>query len=342
MGRHKRSTVHNNAPDASPDAGRGRPLRDGGWLDVAARPFASGASRHAYRARVRDGCARGFTEGAYCVVKAFKHEYGSYGYAVSQADVDMQAYAARLADEFRTLHNAPRKGGHRCPVYVRHAELGRFEQDVFDEHGNRVAAAGDALLCEREIRGEFTKFNSNTGWSSGADPIADAFSHWTWHATRGEALVCDLQGHRGGADSGGVSLGGAHGFYYLLTDPAINSREQRFGFNDMGQAGIERWFSAHVCGDACRALGLQGARPRVTAAAHGVRVARATTYSGAASSQPVYAHDGYDAHDEGLFYGSDDFTFDMMHHLPTFDEDEDGGGYLMIETDACAEWQGVR
>ena len=43
---------------------------------------------------------------------------------------------------------------------------------------------GTSFLLEREIRGDFEKFSSNSGWCSGVDPILEAFSHWTWCHTK--------------------------------------------------------------------------------------------------------------------------------------------------------------
>ena len=96
------------------------------------------------------------------------------------------------------------------------------------------------ILC----RGTFEKFNSNNGWSSGLDPLMQAFSHWTYHVTGRKLLVCDLQGHRGTPESGKTYLGKKR--YYLLTDPAINSAARQYGMNDLGQKGIDAFFHRHT------------------------------------------------------------------------------------------------
>ena len=85
-------------------------------------------------------------------------------------------------------------------------------------------------MLEREIRGDFEKFSSNSGWCSGVDPILEAFSHWTWCHTQERELVCDLQGHRG--DGSLPHLG--DDYYYLLTDPAICSSDREYGESDLG------------------------------------------------------------------------------------------------------------
>ena len=80
------------------------------------------------------------------------------------------------------------------------------------------------------------------GWTS-EDPVADAFSHWTWHKTH-SALVCDLQGVRGDEEEPRYG-GNRETYYYLLTDPAINSTAKEFGVSDMGYAGIQAFFFKH-------------------------------------------------------------------------------------------------
>ena len=45
-----------------------------GWLDFGESVFGVGNSRLAYRARVRDGCCYGYTEGSYVIFKVFKPE----------------------------------------------------------------------------------------------------------------------------------------------------------------------------------------------------------------------------------------------------------------------------
>ena len=58
---------------------------------------------------------------------------------------------------------------------------------------------GTKYLVEPLIR-YFTKFTSNTGWIAKEEDIGwhvqcmEAFSHFTYHASSGKKMVCDLQG----------------------------------------------------------------------------------------------------------------------------------------------------
>lgn len=68
--------------------------------------------------------------------------------------------------------------------------------------------------------------------------MTQAFSHYTWYATRGELLVTGLQG---------VVEGRVH----HLTTPTIHSRSRRFGPSDGGVAGAVEFFSRHRCNNVC-------------------------------------------------------------------------------------------
>eukprot|EP00928_Gymnodinium_smaydae_P085141 TRINITY_DN6847_c0_g2_i1.p1 TRINITY_DN6847_c0_g2~~TRINITY_DN6847_c0_g2_i1.p1 ORF type:complete len:402 (-),score=43.53 TRINITY_DN6847_c0_g2_i1:131-1336(-) len=216
-------------------------------LDFSVIPFASGASREAFTATVQDGgCYKGYTNGTKLVLKTFKSEYYNKGLRVSNEDVEMQLKVKDLAESFNKEEGIDVEG-HPCNIYVRVACLDQFQR-TFRYNKREVFLKGEQFLLEQQIHGTFQKFNSNTGWSSG-DDIMDAFSHWTWHKTR-SMLVCDLQGVRGGP---GEPLfgGGKERYYYLITDPAINSQDKQFGVSDLGWKGIQNFFYRHKCNDLC-------------------------------------------------------------------------------------------
>ena len=185
---------------------------------------------------------------------------------VDERDVDMQVEAKRLAETFN--HECqPKKHGSSCEIHVRDATLGCFPCDLQlddDDQETFTVNHGQEFLLEREIRGNFEKFNSNTGWSSGRDPILEAFSHWSWVHSGGSELVCDLQGHRG--DGSLPYLG--ENYYYLLTDPAICSANREYGESDLGQAGIDAFFRHHECNQYCHQLDLEYERPQFMFSQH--------------------------------------------------------------------------
>ncbi|KAI1333050.1 kinase-like domain-containing protein [Xylariaceae sp. FL0255] len=104
----------------------------------------------------------------------------------------------------------------------------------------RVRREGNALV-EPMVHG-FEKLNSNTGWAeSSSNPwseVMQALSHFSYHYSNGELILCDLQG-------------AAHNDEYILCDPAIISTHQSYGPADLGPKGINDWFLKHKCGKYC-------------------------------------------------------------------------------------------
>eukprot|EP00997_Jenningsia_sp_PLL12_P003043 NODE_1547_length_1130_cov_125.521739_g1259_i0.p1 GENE.NODE_1547_length_1130_cov_125.521739_g1259_i0~~NODE_1547_length_1130_cov_125.521739_g1259_i0.p1 ORF type:complete len:266 (-),score=69.01 NODE_1547_length_1130_cov_125.521739_g1259_i0:333-1040(-) len=108
------------------------------------------------------------------------------------------------------------------------------------------------LFVEPMLRGKYVKFSNNFGYVSNGDPTPHAFSHFTWVASGGKALACDIQG---------VGC--------MYTDPQLHSNEGNgvyaYGMGDHGMDGIKRFFASHRCNHICRMLGLvQGAQQMPT------------------------------------------------------------------------------
>ncbi|KAI0188911.1 kinase-like domain-containing protein [Xylaria flabelliformis] len=89
----------------------------------------------------------------------------------------------------------------------------------------------------------FEKFNSNSGWASisgGAwSEAMQALSHFSYHNSGGQVLLCDLQG-------------GCYQDGYILSDPVIMSPLQTYGPTDLGPDGIRSFFHRHRCGRFCK------------------------------------------------------------------------------------------
>lgn len=101
--------------------------------------------------------------------------------------------------------------------------------------------AGKNCLDEPYIH-NFEHFNSNTGWSDTSvrwGEVMQALSHFSYHHTRGQFMLVDLQG--------GVFPGGV-----ILSDPVILSEDRSYEVTDLGPRGISSFFAAHMCTDWCR------------------------------------------------------------------------------------------
>jgi hypothetical protein len=89
------------------------------------------------------------------------------------------------------------------------------------------------------VEGIFQKHNSNI--SSGTErSTPNAFSHFTWEASKHTLLVCDIQG-----------VGD------LYTDPQIMTASGvGYGRGNLGPNGIKAFFMRHKCNQICELLGL--------------------------------------------------------------------------------------
>jgi hypothetical protein len=104
-------------------------------------------------------------------------------------------------------------------------------------------------LCEPMLEGKYLKFNSNSGYFGSSD-FMQALSHYSFHKTGGNYLLCDLQG-------------GHYEDDYVLTDPVIMSQDnsKKYGSGDLGAEGIDNFFAHHRCGKFCNKLWLKPKRP---------------------------------------------------------------------------------
>eukprot|EP01112_Ceratiomyxa_fruticulosa_P020423 TRINITY_DN6947_c0_g1_i1.p1 TRINITY_DN6947_c0_g1~~TRINITY_DN6947_c0_g1_i1.p1 ORF type:complete len:435 (+),score=68.14 TRINITY_DN6947_c0_g1_i1:559-1863(+) len=104
----------------------------------------------------------------------------------------------------------------------------------------------DRPLCgvERYIDGPYRKHNNNFGYVSEDERnTPQAFSHFTYEASKHKILICDIQG-----------VGD------LYTDPqmhTVDSEGSRWlGKGDMGARGIAKFLATHQCNAICRYLKL--------------------------------------------------------------------------------------
>lgn len=108
----------------------------------------------------------------------------------------------------------------------------------------------------------FTKFTSNGGWIASKDGMGwtvlamEAFYHFSYHCSRGHMMVCDLQG-RYRYDSRNTNR-----CRLELSILAICSRTRQYGPTDLGEKGIDSFFSDHCCNHFCQSNWTRPGCPR--------------------------------------------------------------------------------
>jgi hypothetical protein len=123
--------------------------------------------------------------------------------------------------------------------------------DVVRDDEKEVSSA---VLVERFARHSCHKFNSNTGWwpkyfkdhekaykKKHWIDVMQAVSHFSYHVSNGELVVCDFTGAFFDQSSD-----------LVLIDPVILSRSERWGATDLGSIGISTFFSQHKCNAFCQ------------------------------------------------------------------------------------------
>jgi len=205
--------------------------------------YAQGAFKNVFKGRYTEG----ERAGQECVSKEFKS--GSV-YEASFFDHELKVIdkALELVNHFNSsmiLSNGT--------VWLNKAEVWTYIPGSF--------RAGQKSLVEPLIP-NFQKFNSNTGWKPADETpwvhVMQALSHFSYHVSCGDNLLCDLQG--------GICDGD-----FVLTDPVIMSTKRGYGPSDLGLfsrlfsrrfQGISTFFASHKCNKFCRPTWLAPKDPR--------------------------------------------------------------------------------
>ncbi|KAI1652815.1 kinase-like protein [Daldinia decipiens] len=196
-------------------------------------PFASGAFRWVAKGSYTSGPRNGQA----CVVKWFKTG-GVFEEDYFTLDIKAVNKALDIIDKFNEL-NVVNKS-----VKINVPAVWSFTQEAGAQW------AGQRILCEPFIQ-NYQKFNSNTGWSDDSEAwgeVMQALSHFSYHVTGGQFVLCDLQG-------------GIYQHEAVLSDPVILSRNRDYGVTDLGPDGISSFFSQHRCNNYCRSNWMRPINP---------------------------------------------------------------------------------
>ena len=78
----------------------------------------------------------------------------------------------------------------------------------------------------------FKKLNSNSGAADSTAAVAQYLSHYSYHDSYGNELLCDFQG-------------GKVGEFYVLSDIIVMSNIKKYGNTDLGVTGIDNCLNCH-------------------------------------------------------------------------------------------------
>ena len=196
-----------------------------GKATFSSTSFAEGRSRRSYKGTY---LAPSSKKGQACVVKEYKKRY-MWAKGDWDKDMSLQKKAKELAKKFNA------ESGTTQPIYFVDCDVWKVSEST-----SGTPKLGEWCLIEDYLPGDWTKWSSNAGYVNRevTAPAMRAFSHWSWAHTKGEALVCDLQGVR-------------RDDRYILPDPVICSPGQTYGESDTGVVGMAHFFDTHRCTSFC-------------------------------------------------------------------------------------------
>lgn len=219
---HSNSSGHNHNVDPTQTARRNNATQATFTHHALANPFAEGSFRLVAKGRY----TQGNRAGEECVCKWFKTG-GVLEEHFFHSDIESSNMAVRLITKWNEKRFINRM------VKINLPEVWTFSSGL---------RTGQKVLQEPFIT-NYEKFNSNTGWSDDSTPwprVMQAISHFSFHISNGQHLLCDLQG---GVYNDGV----------VLTDPVVMSMDGgKYGPTDLGSAGISTFFAHHDCNEFCR------------------------------------------------------------------------------------------
>ncbi|KAL7919020.1 elongation factor 2 kinase [Trichoderma austrokoningii] len=212
---------------SSPRSGSGRYNKSCGvCVPLAAldKPFAKGHFRWVAKGVYTSGPRQGEA----CAVKWLKSGAGfeESGFMNDVKIVDLTLMIVRKFNKLRL----------RSKIKVNIPEVATMEDPESSSYW-----AGRKVLVEPFIE-NYQKFNCNTGSNDSTSKwgkAMQALSHFSYNLSKGEYILCDLQG-------------GIYKNRMILTDPAILTRNGRFGASDLGEKGIINFFKRRVCNRYCR------------------------------------------------------------------------------------------
>lgn len=180
----------------------------------------------------------------YIVKKNKEGKPKNVGHQIYFTDAVTQSVSEAYTQEFnRSTMDSPRE-----QVQAKTVTLGYVPVTVM-----RLDDTKEFYTIEPFLSGRYQKFNDNYGYvhpsTFNDDPKAtqhvknsrvysqhaQAFSHFTYHFSKGKLVVVDIQGV---------------GSYY--TDPQIHTFDEKgFGVGNLGQRGIEAFVKSHTCSQVC-------------------------------------------------------------------------------------------
>ena len=180
-----------------------------------------------------------------CLVKVFKDK--NYDIKDFVKDLYNYYYSKNITSTFNSEYiNFEPKMNYITP-YVssleKHASFNMlFFFPIRDSEQMEKIKDNEWITIEPFIDGPYKKYVNNICITdSNTDNAISFFMHWNWAYSKGESLICDIQGVK-------------RKNYYELTDPAVQSIDSDFGNADLGPCSLILFLSSHKHNKYCKEL----------------------------------------------------------------------------------------
>jgi len=168
-------------------------------------------------------------------------------------------FAKYFADKFNNFLKLAEKRNQKSKEGV--VKSGRIQvlPLLIVEDNTKESGRSKIFLAQKLLEGEYIKFNNNYGWKregeTPSNPLAQAFSHFTYEFSMGLMMVTNIQGMEMKEFDGEPSG-------LMIIDPAIHSYvlKGHFGKKNHGKVGMIKFFKTHKCNVYCRMLCLMNPR----------------------------------------------------------------------------------
>ena len=213
-------------------------------------PFAEGSFRYAYRGQIKDRYGKDsrpyyFPNGK-CIIKVPKKGYAK-NIRSYKKDLKNIFYSSSVSKIFNSKYNNLTREIRFVQPYI--AKFDKYGTDrVFwifsQENQDSMEKIGrdEYLLIEPYLEGYYEKYvNNNMEGIENANEIIAFFMHWNWNYSKGKKIVADIQGVQ-------------KRYHFELTDPAVQSIDEKYGSTDLGVFSLYVFVSKHKHNKYCRHL----------------------------------------------------------------------------------------
>lgn len=211
--------------------------------------YAKGSSRNCYKGIIKDKDGKKAKPDLFqdenCLVKIYQNKYN---FSDFESDLENYFYSKNISSIFNYENNNNKipemnyKNSYAISL-KKHATDSSFDPfDIIKNNNKEINENNEWNIIEPFIEGNFQKFiNNDCKEKYITDKNIVFFLHWNWAYSKGEKIICDIQGVKKNDN-------------YELTDPAVQSINKEYGDLDLGPSALINFVFTHKHNEFCKDL----------------------------------------------------------------------------------------